>query len=819
MTLSTASLVYDQHAYTPSTLATAIEDVKAEFQRLGIREADPVILRLGLTDRYVIALIALSEMACCVVPLDPTCPNSVVTDIASMTGATAIFDDTGISLWGSEFQAHSPRYPNSKQSDAAYIYFTSGTTGKPKGVIGTRRGLANRIRWGADQYFSSDVDRCAIKTNPAFVDSLTEILCAYRSGRSMIVAPKPAQRDLALLSNFIGAARIEQCTLTPSSIPTLHLLAGENLLGVQRWILSGEELRHKWLSQIRELSPAAEIINSYGSTEVCGDVTYFILRSIDPVPDVVPIGAAAPGVTVSIDTNNVITPLDIPPGAAPTGELCVGGVQVAEGSLQRGPSADDAKFFEDEAGTRWFRTGDIVGWERGQLRFLGRADDMRKVRGRRIDLAGVATSIEAVEDVQAAHIWVEHHREANSTLRAAVIPNPGSPLTAESVLAEVSGRVPPHLVPDRVDIVPRFHRTHSGKIDPVRTIGTTSGRPPKERFATGLQYVTACVMSEVVGDSDVWPTTSVTDIGLDSLRAVSVAEGLARYFGCEITALDVISARTVAEIAVKIPLLQANTMRSAAHTVRDGPAKQCLLLIHPAIGTCIGYFSLIQHLPFPGPIVFLEQTKQAHSTLSAEGVTALARHYAAQAATLHPDSAFDVAGYSFGAVVAPWLAQELRGLGKTVSSTILIDPAPGTPAMPPTEDWALRRILTDAGYQLPPLDGELCVATAIDIIRQSDGPLGLVPVEQLRHWSDCMCSNIIHCAHNDRLSVDASTLVIRATQTMTKTFEYLAWVEDVRKRASLVEIDCDHFDLLHGGSMIQLAEAISSFLAARGPHA
>jgi non-ribosomal peptide synthetase component F len=433
-----ASLAHSDNTYNPAELTAAIDATQNDFGCHGINADSVVVLRMDLTDRYVIALIAATELGCCVVPVDPATPPAMLDRMMAATAASALVDDAGITVC--EYPptaASAPAVLREHLEDAAYVLFTSGSTAEPKGVVGTRSGLNNRMEWGARQYFSADVNRCAVKTNPVFIDSLTEILCAYRCGRAMIVAPLEAQRDLGLLCDFISSAEIEQITMTPSCIPVLAAVGGDRLRRVRRWIFSGEELRRSWLAQARSFSPAAEMINSYGSTEVCGDATYFVLAAHDPIPDIVPIGQPATGVSVRIDAAAAEPDPALP--SARSGELWIGGIQVAHGYLQSAHAGDISRFVRTPDDTHWFRTGDIVYESAGRLYFVGRTGDIYKVRGRRISLAGVAEALEAVDGVREAHAWVNDF-DGESSLRAGVIPEPGASLTAASVMANPDRR-------------------------------------------------------------------------------------------------------------------------------------------------------------------------------------------------------------------------------------------------------------------------------------------------------------------------------------------------------------------------------------------
>lgn len=807
-----ASLEFGDTIYSAERLAAAIADMQRDCRDAGIGASSVVVIRTGLSDRYVVALLALTMLNSCVIPAPPSVPPQLLTHIVESTGATAIVGDTDVVVPGTI--GSPPTLLTVCGEDAAYVLFTSGSTGTPKGVVGSRHGLINRIRWAGGSFFSEDVHRCAIRTNPTFIDSLTEILGAYHSGRTMVVVPPDAQRDLGVLCDIIEARHVEQLTMTPSAAPILARVGRGKLTRVRRWILSGEELRLGWLNQLRRLSPAADIINSYGSTEVSGDVTHTVFAREDLPAIDVPIGQPAPGVQITIEplTDLAATVAAVSTESGEFGELLVGGSQVAHGYLRTDDATDSNPFFGTTE-TRWFRTGDLVRRDGDILYYMGRRGPATKVRGRRVDLSGVADTLESLDGVAHAHAWVGHTRDGTATLQAAVTVDPGATLTAAALVAAMRDRVPTHLVPDRVQVLSEFPYTASGKVDRHRLESVdVNSRPPRSRFANGLQYVAACAITDAVSAPEIGPTTPLLDVGLDSLQAVRVADDLSRYLGCQLTAVDVLSARTVQEFAERIPSLQFAAGLRPARIVQDGDPARTLLLLHPAIGTCLSYFVLLQHLSYPGRIVFIEQDDTARATLSNEGIRPLAQYYAQQATGLLVDGRVDVAGYSFGALIAPTVAAELAVLGHQVSSVILIDPAhvAGTTG---SHDWALRRVLTDGGYgdHLPEI--ELKLEAALHIIHRNEGPLQHAPDALVRHWAHCLTINTASVAGYRPPATTAPTLLLRATDTSGLIAADTAdWITEQLATATVIELPGTHFEVLNGDSVGAAATAISDFL-------
>src|SRR5690606_29910855 len=207
-------------------------------------------------------------------------------------------------------------------------------------------------------------------------DGSTELFAGLLSSATMVLADDAASRDAETLADLVVRHRVRMLTAVPSLAETLAALRPEAAELVDTWFLSGEPLGTSVIAAL----PGARVINSYGSSEVAGDVTIWTAPGSDV--DRVRIGAPVDGVTARILDRHL---RPVPDGV--TGELYVGGVQSARGYLGR-PDLTAARFVADPtgSGTRLFRTGDLVRRNAsGELEFVSRADHQLSLRGFRIE--------------------------------------------------------------------------------------------------------------------------------------------------------------------------------------------------------------------------------------------------------------------------------------------------------------------------------------------------------------------------------------------------------------------------------------------------
>ncbi len=790
-------LEYADRVLSGDALWDAVEDRARRLVESGLCPGDRVLLHLDLTDEYVLALLAALSADLVVVPVDVSTPAVVVEEMAVRSRAAARLSASGIAACPEP----TPGGVNSS-GDLQYILFTSGSTGRPKGVLGSRAGLATRIRWGRDEFFAGEHRRCAVRASIAFVDSLTEILGAVAAGKRLVVAPPDARHDVGQLARFVAESGIEQVTTTPSVVPVLASSADRwSLAGVRRWIFSGEELRADWVEQVRGFSPDAEVINSYGSTEVSGDVAFHRITSSQPLPHPVPLGTIVPGVewTIEADAGE--------PGAAEGGELLIGGSQVALGYVDQDAAASAF------GPGRWFRTKDLVTVDDdGVLHLRGRRGHVVKVRGRRVDLDGVACSLESLPQVVEAVAWVDSSPSGMTALHAAVSVRPGAVADPSEILARLRTDVAGHLVPDRVVIVPRLPRTVTGKVDRASLSSTSPvvNRPSQDRFATGIEYVVALGIAEALGHSDFDAQTPLSDVGLDSLRSVQAAEAIRRLLGCEIDGLDLRASNKIEAIAREV-LRDAGRTAGPVRVVRAADGPHVVVFLPPAIGTGLGYFPVLEEIPEGTTLALVEQDAASTAVIASAGMDALAAHYAEAIAGGFSGRTIYLVGYSFGGVLTSAVCCALGERGVEVAGIVLLDPAIPTAGIELPDDWALRRILVDAGYADHLPSEPLTVAAAHDVVRRAAGPLEFVAPSWLEQRARTLSSNNAEMVGYRPPVWSGPALVVLAGDR-DRLLSDIGWVRESHPTAKFDEVDCGHFDVLRPPHAAIVAQLITSRL-------
>ncbi|MFD3545971.1 amino acid adenylation domain-containing protein [Streptomyces sp. NPDC058655] len=426
-----------------------------------------------------------------------------------------------------------------RPGDAAYVYFTSGSTGDPKGALCEHAGLLNHLLAKtadmglADGGDTGSAEVVAQSAPQSFDISLWQFAAPLLTGGSTRIVSTDVLLDVDGFLDEIVEGRVTVAQTVPAYLDVLvrHLEHRPRGLGALRTLsVTGEVLAPALVRRWFALCPDITLVNAYGATEVCDDTMHEVLDRAPEPGRPVPLGRSLPNVnTYVLDENLALVPL----GSA--GEIAFSGVCVGRGYVNDEERTQQV-FVSDpfRSGTRMYRTGDFGRWlPDGRMEYLGRHDEQVKIRGFRIELGEIEHQLLAVAGVREAAVVIVGDAGAHRHLVAFFTAGADGP-RVERVRGHLAAVLPDYMVPSYLHPLRRLPRTANGKADKkaLAELASTLGHGGDGHTgpATATERRLAMLWAEVLGVplERIGRHDDFFALGASSLAAVRVAVRLDR---------------------------------------------------------------------------------------------------------------------------------------------------------------------------------------------------------------------------------------------------------------------------------------------------
>jgi tyrocidine synthetase-3 len=427
-------------------------------QEFDLKTEDIVGIEMERSEWMVIAIWGILKAGGVYAPIDPNYPEDRKKYIKEDTGCKVCLTQLQLEEIDLSKYIDLPLDVEVEGNNLAYVIYTSGTTGEPKGVLNEHGALLNRLLWMKSDLNINADDVILQKTPFTFDVSVWEFILPFISGSTLIVARPEGHKDPVYLRELINEEGVTLLHFVPSMLEHFLLERGvAECTSIRNIVCSGEALSRKLVNKFQEVFKQVRLFNYYGPTEAAIDVTSMELTN--DKGEAVSIGRPVANTQIYIlnDAMNLQF-------LGSVGEICIGGVQVSRGYLNK-PELTDQKFVNNPYNRgKLYRTGDLGFWnEDGTIAYLGRKDDQVKIRGHRIELGEIEAALVTKPELIQASVLTSEDKDGHTILIAYIVSS--VPEKAASLYGFLSGILPMYMIPSRFVQLEKMPLTTNGKLD------------------------------------------------------------------------------------------------------------------------------------------------------------------------------------------------------------------------------------------------------------------------------------------------------------------------------------------------------------------
>jgi amino acid adenylation domain-containing protein len=699
------------------------------LRKHGIGPERLVGVSMDRSPEMLVGLLGIWKAGGAYVPMDPTYPKERLSFMlwdsaaqlllttsshqhlfASAADRTILLDsDWPVIAEESTANPHS----GARASNLAYVMYTSGSTGEPKGAMILHSGLVNYLCWAIRTYVVEEGRSVPVHSSISFDLTVTSLYTPLLAGGQVELLPE----DLGAQNLLAALRQGKNCSLVKITPAHLELLSRQikpdEAAGMTRvFVIGGENLLAESLHLWRDSAPHTRLINEYGPTETVVGCCVYEVKEGDPRRGSVPIGRPIANTQLY-----VLDPDMNPVSPGVMGELYIGGAGVGRGYLNR-PELTQQKFLPDpfsgRSGARLYRTGDLARYRQdGTLEFLGRIDDQVKIRGYRVELGEIEVALAGHSGVESCVVLAREDEPGNKQLVGYVVPRENESPTIEELRQFLRLSLPDYMVPAQFVFLESFSLTPNGKVDrkalpapgkrlrePIgsdaprdlyeQVFASLSGdstdrealstpgheiRQPVRDFVgprTETEMSLAAIWSDLLKVQNVGINDDFFALGGHSLLAIRLVSRVRHVFGVELPLATLFQAPTIADLAGILRKEHWAPSWATLVPVRTGGSKPPLFLMHAHGGNVLEYHALVNRLESDQPVYAFQARGLDGHVVKDSSVEEMASAYIKELRAFQPEGPYYLGGFCLGGLLALEAAQQLTAAGQEVALVVMI---------------------------------------------------------------------------------------------------------------------------------------------------
>ncbi len=688
------AVLFEQQQLTYRELNRRANQLAHHLRKLGVSPNVPVGICMERSLEMMVALLAILKAGGAYVPLEPSYPSERLAFMLSDSSMQVLLSQQHLlprlpkhelpticlDVGRKEIDKEPVENPSGGASpeNLAYIMYTSGSTGQPKGVLMPHRAVCNHLCWYQEQFHLTAADRYLQKTALSFDPSVTECFSPLLVGAPVVLAQPEGQRDSAYLVQTIREQHITIMQLVPTLLQMLLLESDLGKCTSLRYVTCGAEVLPRADQQRFQAVLPIDLYNIYGPTETCIDATLWLCQRGDPAANV-PIGRPIANLqTYILDPYLQPVPQGVP------GELYIGGAGLAHGYLNQ-PDLTAERFianpFSNDPAARLYKTGDVVRYRPdGAIEFVGRRDDQVKIRGFRIEIGEIETVLAHFPTIREAVVEVFEAIPGAKSLVAYVVPTTGQRPTPKQLRVFLQETLPSYMIPSSFVLLDAFPVTSNGKIDRQALPAPDQKRSEEEHSFVApmslLHHKLVQIWEDVLHVHPISIQDNFFALGGHSLLAARLFAAIEYEFGKKFPLSTLYHGATVeylAELLQKQEKLEVANTRATVVGVQTAGTKHPFFFLHGDwAGGGFYCLELAKALNADQPFYVLEPYRFDEAVPPT--FEEIAAAHIASLRTVQPQGPYSIGGFCNGAMVAYEMAKQLHEQGEKVELLVLIDP-------------------------------------------------------------------------------------------------------------------------------------------------